>query len=193
MSRNVVEEVNERIKNLKEKKASELLSLQIKIDEAEQAKAQAENEMAKAIENTELSAYTEAKNKKADCAAAVEMFTARYNQLQAKEFVSEADSDAVIDSIKAYEEELSAELEKDVKPLLQKLAEINKVYKDKVFEAEQTMKAWTSDIHANYRSSVTTFSDGSKRSERPVPVRNYAYLGNPLSERLYHFLSNEQI
>lgn len=193
MKRNVAEEVSKRISELKEGKAAELLTLKTKIDVAEQALNKAEAEMRKATENTDLKAYTEAKHKADEGAAAVEMYTARYKQLETKSFVSEEESDLVFDSLETYEKELTEEYQKNMQPILQKLAEINKSYKNDISTAEQTIKAWESEIHANYRSKYTTYVDGSHRSDRPVPMRPRPYLGCDLSERVYHFLAAEKL
>lgn len=190
--KNVAEEVNKRIKDLLDQKAAELLSLKEKIDDAEKEKAKAEADMEKATKDTDLTTYTRAKKAICDSASAVEMYSTRYKQLETKGFVSEEESDEVFDSLKAYEKELSEEYESEVRPLLEKLDEINKKYKADIAEAENTMRMWERDIHLNYRSDYATYPNGTNRSDHPVPIRPRPYLGCALSERVYNFLLVEE-
>lgn len=185
---NAVEQTQARIKELIENKTAELLKIQGKVQEARTQKEAADLAMREATESMNLVAYEKAKEEKKAANTAIEMYTARYKMLEEKDFVTEADSDATIAAILAYEEEMAASFDASIIEPLKTLEKLLTAYKEEVKEAERTITEWTSTIHANYISKGTTYADGTHRSPKPVPVHSTGYEGSAASIRLKHAL-----
>ena len=167
---NRVEEVKATMRHLIEKKAAELDKITAELETARDRKRKAETALHSAIETTDAAAYKKAKAEADEAATLIEMYTARYNQLQKKEFMSEEDSDRVIDSLIEYQRSRTAAFMEAVKSPLAQLEAIYKEYAQDYEDAVKTVNAWTANIHANYRTPRTTYADGSHRSNRPAPV-----------------------
>lgn len=176
-TKNVPAETMKRINGLEAKKAEELAAIRSKADENARTLAEAEKEIKAATESTDLTAYQAAKKKKHDAAEAVEMYNARYAQLENKAFVTRKESDATVDALLSYEADIEAEF---IEAIAEPIAELKKIleeYTDGVTAAEATIAAWTHRIHANYRSTGTTYADGTNVSPVPVPVRRTPFSG----------------
>lgn len=181
-------ETNKRIIGLEKKKAAELAAIADKINENNKALAEAKKAKQNATESTDLTAYQDAKKKEAEANAAIEMYAARYTQLERREFVTMKDSDATIDALLQYEADIAAEY---IEVIAGPIAEIKKAHADytgAVKAAEGAIEAWTHRIHANYRASGTTYADGTNISKTPVPVRRTPYSGSKESIIVGQFL-----
>lgn len=187
-TKNVPAETMKRIESLEKKKAEELAAIQSKIDENTRALAAAEKEIKTATESTDLTAYQAAKQKKHNAAEAVEMYRARYSQLESKAFVTRKDSDGVIDNLLKYETDIEAEFKEAIAEPLADLKAIYKEYHDGVTAAETTIAAWTHRIHANYRSTGTIYADGTNVSPVPVPVHRTPFEGCKESALVKNFI-----
>lgn len=187
-TKNVPAEVMKRVESLEKKKAEELAAIQNKIDENARTLAEAEKEIKTATESTDLTAYQAAKQKKHNAIEAVEMYRARYSQLENKAFVTRKDSDATIDNLLKYEKDIEAEFKEAIAEPLENLKAIYKEYRDGVTAAETTIDAWTHRIHANYRSTGTTYADGTNVSPVPVPVRRTPFSGCEESALVKNFI-----
>ena len=188
--KNIAKETLTKIENMKSEKARELAVIFDKGREAESLAEKAEKDLRDAYERLDLAAYEKAKNEKATAETAAEMYGLRGRQLEEREFLTEAESDATIDALKGYEEELAFEFKKAIEEPIRKLSELQKHYAEAVTEAELAIKRWTSEIHQNYRSENTTYKDGTNRSPVPVPVRRLPYEGSSLSRKIGTFLNN---
>lgn len=165
------------INSLEKKKAADLAAIADKINESNKALAEAKKEKQNATESTDLTAYQDAKKKEAEANAAIEMYAARYTQLERREFVTAKESDATIDALLQYEADIAAEY---IEAIAGPIFEIEKAHADytgAVKAAEGAIADWTHRIHANYRSEHTTYADGSNVSKTPVPVHATPYLG----------------
>lgn len=167
---NRVEEVKATITDLIEKKAGELDKITAELEAARDRKRKAETALHSAIETTDAAAYKKAKAEADEAATLIEMYTARYGQLRNKEFMSEEESDRVIDSLIEYQNDRAAAFVEAIKGPLAQLEAIYKEYAQDYEDAVKTVNAWTANIHANYRTPRTTYADGSHRSNRPAPV-----------------------
>jgi hypothetical protein len=184
----VVEEVKARMQEMQQKKAGELETVRQRQQEAQTQKEAAELAIREATDSMDLDAYEEAKTAKRKAQTAIDMYTGKYNQISKQEYISEAESDKVIDSLLAYEDELAAGFKASVAEPLKKLDELQKAYADAVEDVEQTIRAWTGNIHANYRNTGTTYADGTNRSPQPVPVRRLPYTGCSEAHQLKDYL-----
>ena len=187
-TKNVPAETMKRINGLEAKKAEELAAIKSKVDENARTLAEAEKDIKAATESTDLTAYQAAKKKKHDAAEAVEMYNARYAQLEHKAFVTRKDSDATIDALLNYEADIEAEFIEAIAEPLADLKAIYEEYHDGVTAAETTIAAWTHRIHANYRSTGTTYADGTNVSPVPVPVRRTPFDGCKESAIVKNFI-----
>lgn len=183
-----LQETKERMQQMQEKKAGELNAIYERKAEAQTQKEAAELALKDATERMDLEAYEEAKQALRKAQAAIDMYGGRYDQISKQEYISEAESDKVIDSLLAYEDELAAGFKAAVAEPLKKLDELQKAYVDAVEDVEQTIRAWTSNIHANYRNNGTTYADGTNRSPQPVPVRRLPYTGCSEAHQLKDYL-----
>lgn len=187
-TKNTPAETIKTIESLEKKKAAELAAIADKINENNKALAEAKKAKQNATESTDLTAYQDAKKKEAEANAAIEMYVARYTQLERREFVTTKESDETIDALLQYETDIAAEY---IEAIAGPIAEIKKAHADyigAVKAAEDAISAWTHRIHANYRASGTTYADGTNISKTPVPVRNAPYFGCEESRMVEGFI-----
>ena len=194
---NVLEEVKTRMNEMKNIKAVQLETIRRKQDEARAKIEEAAAEMKQATEELNVDGYEEAKNRKQKARVALEMYSGRYDQIKQQEYISEKDSDEVIDSLHQYEAELAEEFKAAAADPLRKLAEILKEYRAAVADTENTLSAWQRDIHANYNTrGAMTRTDPftgqrTDRSEEPTPVHRFPFTGCDEAERMDAYLKKE--
>lgn len=190
---NTAQEVRARIEALIGSRAEQLAEISEKISAARKQEAEAAEAMKQAQAETNLKAYAAAKAAKLEAGTAVEMYSGRAAQLQGKELISEEESDSVIDSLLDYEAKISADYEAAIAGPLDQLQQLQKDYEAAIEEAERVLHLWTSQVHANYRSSSTIYAEtGTNRSPRPVPVHKVAYTGCNTAQRVRAFLDKEK-
>lgn len=187
---NTAKKILKQIETLKAEKTEQLETIFEKAQQAGRDAEKAAEDMKKAAETLDLDAYQEAKNAEERAKIAAQMYGERYAALEAREFLSEAESDQTIDSLKRYEEDLAADYEKKIVTPISALNRIHMDYIDAVQETETAIREWTLNIHRNYRAEGTTYKDGTNRSPKPIPVRNIPYEGSELSKKIGNFLNN---
>lgn len=187
---NKAKEIKNRINQLIEEKAASLAEIQVEIDKAVEREAAAVNEMKIAMESTNVDAYQEAKSKKLAASNALEMYRARLKQLTERKFLTEAESDEVIDELLEYEDVLKEDFMKSLEAPLKKLNELYKEYIARVDEAENIISRWTSEIHSNYRNFYGIYANGTNRSDKPVSVHNIPVTGCPASDITGKYIRN---
>lgn len=178
MEKNVVIATQDRIRELKEKKAAELEHIDNELNQAIIELDEANKAMQAAMEATDLEAYGEAKRKQLEAKNKKEMYSGRYKQLKACEYLTEKESDEVIDKLLAHEEEIAGTYEEDLKKILGNLKALHEKYINDACDTERTITTWTSQIHANYNSrgsasyvdSVT--GERTERSPHPIGVQH---------------------
>lgn len=176
-TKNIPAETIKRIAGLEKKKADELEAIAQQIKENNAALSVAKEEIQKATESTNLKEYTAAKAKEAEASAALEMYTARYAQIERREYVTQKDSDAVIDALLQYEKDIADEFIKTIAGPIEEIRKAHADYIESVKDAEHTIKSWNKRIRANYRSETTRYADGTNISKTPVPVHVLPYTG----------------
>ena len=189
--KNLIAEIRERITDMQTTKANELKTVWEKKTQAETEKEAAELALKNATAVMDLEAYEEARAKKHKAQTAIDMYSSKHKQIETQEYISEEESDKVIASILDYEEERAAEFKADLAKLLKPAADLLATYEADIREAEDTIRLWTDNIHANYRSMTTTYQDGTNRCPKPVPVRNLPYNGCSEAAILKTFLEKE--
>ncbi len=185
---NRAKEVQAQIKALREEKEAELNAIQQKTAEIKEDLVKARERMAVSVNDLDLPKYEAAAAAVKKAETAIEMYSARHQIIQKREYISEEESDKVIDSLLAYEEVLSSAFKAKMDTSLKELAKVYEDYKGSIKEAEDTILTWTGTIHANYRAAHTTYHDGTNRSPNPVPVRMSPYDGCTESKQLADYL-----
>lgn len=191
--KNKAQEVQKRIKEMMDKKQGELAQINDKKTEAQTRKEAAELAIQKATEIMDLEAFEEAKQEKHKAQTAIDMYSGRYKQLAAQEYISEAESDRVIDELLSYEQELGADFVADLKEPLNQLREILSRYFADIREVEQTIRSWEVNIHANYSTrgqTIRTLPNGetTDRMDAPIPVHRQFYTGRTEAHQLEEYL-----
>ena len=189
----VLQEVKARMQEMQDKKAGELQAIHDRKTEAQTQKEAAELALKEATERMDLEAYEEAKDARRKAQTAIDMYTGKYNQISKQEYISEAESDKVIDGLLEYEKQLAEDFRAAVAEPLKALAAILQNYQHEVRDTEATITAWGANIHANYNTrgrSIFTDADGQKtaRSATPIPVHSMPYTGCNEAHQLKGYL-----
>lgn len=194
----LLDEVKNRMKEMQDSKAAQLETIQQKQAEARNQIEAAALAMKQAMEDMNVDGYEEAKNRKSRAQIALDMYNGRYEQIKQQEYISETESDSVVDSLLEYENQLEEDFKAAAGVQLKKLAELLKDYKAAVQDVESILTSWQRDIHANYNTrGRTTYTDAltgqqTYRSPHPVPVhRGGAYTGCPEAGRMEDYLKKE--
>lgn len=177
MEKTKVQEVREQIDKMLTERSGELERILEKQNEAREQLEKARKAEAEATAETNLDAYEAAKRDTQKAKTALDMYSARYAQLKTLDFISEEESDNVIESLLKYEAELEQGLKDAMAEPLKLLADLLNTYRQEVRETETVIKAWESNIHANHRNRTARYADGSNRSAEPVPVHMTVYRG----------------
>lgn len=173
--KNVAEEVQKRISELIAEKQASLVEVESNLSKAEKDVAEADQDIKDATAATNLEAYEKAQEKKRRARTAIEMYKGRRAQLERKEFVDEIESDRVIDGLLAYQNDLAEAFRVGIAGELKKLDRMHEDYIKAGQQAEDTLNAWTSQIHSNYRMSGGSRIDPvtgerTNRADYPVPI-----------------------
>lgn len=193
----VLDEVKNRMKEMQDSKAAQLETIRQKQTEARSQIEAAALAMKQATEEMNVDSYEEAKNRKRKAQTALDMYNGRYEQIKQQEYISEAESDSVVDSLLEYEKTLAEDFKAAAAVHLKKLAELLKGYKAAVQDTESTLTSWQRDIHANYNTrGGSTYYDEftgqhTHRSPQPVPVHRFAYTGCAEAGRMEDYLKKE--
>lgn len=188
-----LQEVKDRMAKMQEEKNKQLEEIKEKEEAARVSLEEAKKAVKEATERMDLEAYENAKKEEGKARSAIEMYSARYNQIRQQEYISENESDKVLQSLEAYEEEKAAAFKTEALELLKQLNELYENYRSEIDDTEHTMRIWQQSIHANYRSKTTTYSEtGTNRSMRPIPYRANIYLGCDEALRIGDFLKKEK-
>lgn len=191
--KDVLQEVKDKMKAIRESRAAELELIQKKKAETIKSIEHIDAEIKSAVERIDIDAYETAKAKSASAHAALDMYNARYDQINKHELISEEESDNVIDTLLDYESQLDDAFKTAIKQPLQTLHDLLKAYMDTINDTENTIIQWESGIHPNYRNSNALFTkSGSGRADRPIPVHRIQYTGCEIAMRINTFLNQNE-
>lgn len=168
-NKTVVEQVKEKIAGYVADRERELTEIDAHITAAEADRATAEAAMKIAVEGTDQTGYNAAKAQIEAAQNVIDMFTERKAQLIGKEFLSEAESDATIDSLLAYKTDRDADLAAALAEECARIREIVDKYKGEYKDVYDTIRTWEEQIHANYRRLGVTYAPGNEPKD-PAPV-----------------------
>lgn len=189
---NKATEITKRIEAMQEKKQNELNTVRAKQEKAEEDLRTIRQTIKKAAGALDIDAYEAAKKDLNKTMLTVEMCKDKSVELQKQEYISEAESDAVIDELLGYEEKLENEFLEAITVPLQELRDLLKDYKAAVREAENVIVRWCTEIHSNYRSISSTYKmRGSQKRDHAAPVRYVPFDGCGKAIRLEHYFDKE--
>lgn len=188
MPKNFVEETKKRITEMIETKRADLETAQQKEQEARAEIAAATEQIKAATAAMNLEEFEAATNRRNKAKTAASMYAAKAEQIRQQEYVTEEESDRVIDQLLDHEEKLYKDFIDAINGPLEQIRETCSRYIDGVTDTENTIRTWTKDIHANYRSRVTTFKNGTNRGDTPQPVHVAPFTGGPLYHTAREFI-----
>lgn len=197
IEKNVAQETQKRIVELQEQKAAELEKIDNEIKKLQTKKENLEESIEKATEQMDLKLYKEAEEELKETETAINMYSGRYKQIKEQKYISELESDKVIDDLLVYEKELDKGFIEDIKEPIEQLRVILSDYFGAVQEAEKTIRRWERQIHANYSTRGKTFwtdpetGKRTDRSDKPVFVHNPQYEGSGVALSLSEYLSRQ--
>lgn len=195
----VLQEVQASIKEMQDKKQAELDKIAEKKEEARQQIEAAAQAMNAATEQMDVEAYEEAKTAKRKAQTALDMYNGRYSQILAQEYISEEESDKVIDSLLSYERELVAEFEKDLAEHLLAIRSMLDSFNTDEARTRNTIALWQESIHKNYRTlGRTLYTDPetgaqTTRSKTATDILKYAQMGSKAANAVRDFLKEDDI
>lgn len=174
----VLQEVKERMQQMQQSKRAELAKIYEKQEEARAQIAENAKALKAATEQMDVDAYEKAKAAQHKAETALELYTGRYSQIAAQEYITEEESNEVIKELCNYIDAIDSEYREGIREHLAALQSVNKWYSDELHDCIRTIKTWTTDIHANYYNPNTIYREtGSNRAPYPVEVYQTKYLG----------------
>ena len=187
---NIAQEVRGRIKEMTATKKAELEIIENQREAINERLKSANEAVFTSSHNMDIDAFQKAVAERETAQIELDMYNTKFNQIRDQEYITEEESDRVIDSLMEYEKQLSDDFEKDIIPLLKKLSALYEKYTQGINETEEVIWEWTRNIHANYRNPTALYSDGTNRSSKPLPVRNIPFSGCAAAQRLGRYLNN---
>lgn len=181
----VLEEVKEQMHGLLEARRIEMGEIQKNMDKYHSEMIKQEEIEKEAVENLNEKAYTAARKAKEAAKLSTEMYRERRDQIAKLEYMSEEDSDAVIDKLLAYESMAAEDFKAALAEPLSEIREALSTYLTAINETEKTIVEWGECIRPNRNSRGRTFyrETQSFYSVDPIPVHNIPFRGCP--EALY--------
>lgn len=183
-----LEKANEAMQSIAAKRAEDLEKINEELEKANAEIARYTADMDEATANMNMAAYAAAKKNLSSAETSAEMYKSRYSTIKAKEMISEADSDAVIDSVFACEKSASALYEEKAERLVRELDALTTEYCAVIADAESIMRHWTARVHKNYRHGVGTSRPQRDKSGKAVGIRVVPYAGCYLSNVVKQFV-----
>lgn len=174
MSKTVLEDVKEKIKEIEDKRVLDKLKMQEALAKSKAEEEEARKALGDAASAMDVDAYGTAAERESRAHSLVQMYEEKSRQLKAQGDISEKESDRIIDNLLAYSESLDADFTEALKKKAEELQKMQDAYTAEAQEIERTINYWCDHIHANYntRGRSTYYVDGkpTHRSPEPVPV-----------------------
>lgn len=193
--KNIMQEVQAKIDAIQEKKRQEVFEVELKMVALNTENEKLLDEKIKAMSNMNMDAYKEIEHKIDENRLALKMYSEKLEQVKKQEYITEQESDAVIDSLLDYEKILEKDFVADIKAPIIELRKILNDYFGAVRETEQTIRTWETQIHANYSTRGATFwtdketGKTTDRSNKPVLVHSIPYDGCGTAISLNEYLN----
>jgi vacuolar-type H+-ATPase subunit E/Vma4 len=171
-----------------ETKRTEMELAQQKEQEARAEITEATEAIKTATAEMNLEAYEAATARRNKAKTAANMYAAKAEQIRQQEYVTEEESDRVIDQLLEHENKLYKAFLDAISDPLARIRRCCKAYSDGIDETEKLIRKWTQEIHANYRSAGTTYANGTNRADTPQPVHAVAFTGHRFYKTAQEFI-----
>ena len=167
-----VEAVRQKITELVQAKADTLAEIEKNKNAALAQIAQSGKDIRSATEAMDITAFEAAKAEQHRAKMALEMYDGRFAQISKRQYVTEQESDEVLDSLAAYGDQIADKFKSDVVGPLKKLQDILSAYLAERKAIDDTMLTWQNQIFPNYRAPGSSRLDPktgewTNRMERP--------------------------
>lgn len=186
---NKAKEIDTRINSMQAEKQSALEDIKEKQAKAQASLTAIEQDIKAASAERDIDKYSKARAEKNKITLELEMYNDSYNQIKKQEYISEIESDKIIDELLSYEHQLEKDFRKALAEHIEQLRKLLKDYNAAVNETEATMYRWISTIHANYRQEAGRYKMGGRR-DKARNIRTLPFTGCGAASRLDKYISN---
>ena len=186
---NKAKEIDARINSMQAEKQRALEDIKEKQAKAQASLTAIEQDIKAASAERNIDKYSKARAEKNKITLELEMYNDSYNQIKKQEYISEMESDKIIDELLSYEKQLETDFRKALTEYLLQLKKLLKEYKSAINEAEATMYRWSSSIHANYRQEAGRYNMSGRR-DKPQNIRILPFTGCAAAQRLDKYITN---
>ncbi len=191
-----VDEARQQMQSILTTKANDLTEAETRLQEASVAVQEAQRRSDDMTAVMDLAGFEAAQDELKKAILAEQMYRGKLTQLEKKKYITEEESNAVIDALLAYEDELGQAFEDTLRTKLMELKTALDAYKTEIRNTETTIDEWTGNVFPNYRSKSSTYTgpDGQRtnRASSPQPVHPLPYTGNSASQKVHEFLTKMQ-
>lgn len=152
MQMTTLQKVQQKIADLVKQKTATLDAIEQNKSEALAQISKAGQDLSAATEAMDLNAYEDAKAEQRRARMRLEMYDRRLDMVNKRDYVKEAESNDVLDSLMAYGDQIAEKFRSDVAGPLKKLQDILTAYLSECADINSTMLTWQQQIHPNYRN-----------------------------------------
>lgn len=170
-------EVTKQVKSILEDKTNKLKVINDKINDISIELSEKKKALSDAMDNMNENEFKKVSGKITELENMLMMYQTKKEQLQSNEFISEHESDAVIDKLLALQEENAQDYAREIEPYLRTVLEISQRYWKDVLDIESLITLWSNQVHENYNSRGKVVVNGSTRLPYTTPVRTTPYMG----------------
>lgn len=168
MAKNTPAEVKKKMEDMKKKRAAALDQIEKKRTSVQNELITAQEEIEEATAKTDLAAYERANERKRKAQAAYDMYSHRYDQINAEEMISAKESDEILNSLLKHERGLEAALVAKVETAVNEALDAIAAYFADVETVRTVSREWVQTI----------------RPRQEIPYHPGNYNGNLLANQL---------
>lgn len=161
MSKTIFETVNARIDELLAQRDAEIAAAEQALAEAKKAVNAAQDVQDAAISSADVERYSAANADKAKAEMAVEVYSARLEQLKSKEFLDPEEDERITHEIQAYQRKLRDDTTDKIISLLEEVEKVGHEYWDAQGKADKLYDRWFKSVSARMHRHET--NDGELR------------------------------
>lgn len=173
MSKTIFETVNARIDELISQRDTEIAAAEQALAEAKEAVNAAQDAQDAAIASTDLDAYAAAHEDKERAEMAVEVYSARLEQLKARDFLDPEEDKRITNEIVAYQRKLRDDATDKIISLIEEVEKVGREYWDAQGKADKLYDRWFKSVSARMHRHET--NDSELRGAIRALVTNWFY------------------
>lgn len=172
-----INEVKNKAHSILEDKTTRINEIDKKINDLSIELSEHHSMLAKAMDETNEKDFKKESRKISELEDTLLMYHTKKEQLSRNEFITEKESDAVIDNLLELQEENAIDYSKEIETHLHAILDISREYYKNMLDIESLITLWCNQVHANYNSRGKVVINGSTRLPYPTPVRTVSYQG----------------